>query len=56
MNIPKKIHKKRYNIVLKEDSRLIVEKASKETELSMSEIIEFCILYTNENFKWIVKQ
>ena len=52
MKLPKKEHKSRYTIVLKDYTRNIVERASQETELSMSEIIEYCIEYTNENFKW----
>lgn len=52
MKLPKKEYKTRYTVVLKDNTRNIVEKASEETGLSMSEIIEYCIEYTNENFKW----
>lgn len=52
MKEPKKEHKTRYTVVLKDNTRNIIEKAAKKTELNMSEIIEYCVEFTNEKFNW----
>lgn len=52
MKLPKKENKSSYTIVLKDSTRNIVKNASSITGLNISEIIEYCIKFTNEKIDW----
>lgn len=51
MKLPKKEKRNKYTVVLKKSIREIIEEIAKENKMNMSDVIEYCIEYTNQEIK-----